>query len=73
MLILTRRIDETICIADEVRVTILGIKGNQVRLGIDAPREIAVHREEIKRRIDGEKRQSKSEEMQDVIFQDIDQ
>ncbi|MGH1372942.1 MAG: carbon storage regulator CsrA [Cellvibrionaceae bacterium] len=46
-LILTRRIGETIMVGDEVMVTILGVKGNQVRVGVNAPKEIAVHREEI--------------------------
>jgi carbon storage regulator len=47
MLILTRRIGETLMVGDEVSVTVLGIKGNQVRLGINAPKNISVHREEI--------------------------
>lgn len=51
MLILTRRVGETLMVGDEVTVTVLGVKGNQVRLGVNAPKEVAVHREEIYERI----------------------
>lgn len=51
MLILTRRVDETIVIDDDIRVTVLDVKGNQVRIGIEAPAHIAVHREEVQERI----------------------
>lgn len=54
MLILTRRVGETLMIGDEVTVTVLGVKGNQVRLGINAPKTVAVHREEIYQRIKAE-------------------
>ncbi|HIG07155.1 MAG: carbon storage regulator CsrA [Methylococcales bacterium] len=61
MLILTRRIGETLMIGDEVKVTVLGVKGNQVRIGVDAPRDVSVHREEIYDRIKEEKQQKKPE------------
>ena len=51
MLILTRRVGETVMIGNEVTVTVLGVKGNQVRVGVTAPRSVAVHREEIYERI----------------------
>jgi len=54
VLILTRRVSETVMVGDEITVTVLGVKGNQVRLGIQAPKSVAVHREEIYRRIQRE-------------------
>lgn len=62
MLILTRRIGETLMIGDDVSITVLGVKGNQVRIGIDAPKDVPVHREEIYERINSEKSNAPSKD-----------
>jgi carbon storage regulator len=60
MLILTRRVGETVMIGNDVTVTVLGVKGNQVRVGVNAPRDVAVHREEIFERIKREEHDGSS-------------
>ncbi|MDG2017886.1 MAG: carbon storage regulator CsrA [Porticoccaceae bacterium] len=60
MLILTRRVGETLVIGDDVNVTVLGVRGNQVRIGVNAPKEVAVHREEIYQRIQNENESANS-------------
>ncbi len=69
MLILTRRAGETLMIGDDVSITILGVKGNQVRIGVNAPKTVSVHREEIYQRIQREKNQQVGG---DVVFNDED-
>ncbi|WP_207062390.1 carbon storage regulator CsrA [Motiliproteus sp. SC1-56] len=61
MLILTRRVGETLMVGDDVTVTVLGVKGNQVRIGVNAPKDVSVHREEIYQRIQKEKEKSQED------------
>jgi len=70
MLILTRRVGETLMVGDEVTVTVLGVKGNQVRIGVNAPKEVAVHREEIYQRIKQEQEGSHQSEAEGVAASD---
>ena len=60
MLIMTRRVGETLMIGDDVTVTVLGVKGNQVRIGVSVPKGVAVHREEIYQRIQAEEEGAKA-------------
>jgi carbon storage regulator len=69
MLILTRRVGETVVVGDDVTVTVLGVKGNQVRWGINAPKHVAVHREEIYERIKHEGPSKSADHPQDAIEQ----
>ncbi|KGK42990.1 MULTISPECIES: carbon storage regulator CsrA [Nitrincola] len=62
MLILTRRVGETLMVGDDVTVTVLGVKGNQVRIGVNAPKDVSVHREEIYQRIQREKGEDSGKE-----------
>ena len=62
MLILTRKVGESLMIGGDVTITVLGVKGNQVRIGVDAPRDVAVHREEILNRIQGDDKADPEEE-----------
>ncbi|MDX1605645.1 MAG: carbon storage regulator CsrA [Candidatus Competibacterales bacterium] len=67
MLILTRRVGETLMIGDDVQVTVLAVKGHQIRLGIQAPRDVPVHREEIYRRIQAEKNIANTPASQEAV------
>ncbi|MBF0152653.1 MAG: carbon storage regulator CsrA [Magnetococcales bacterium] len=69
MLILTRRVGESLNIGDEIKITLLGIKGNQVRIGIDAPRHVEVHREEIYDKIKRETRKANRKMSDEVLEQ----
>lgn len=57
MLVLSRNVGETLCIGDDITVTVLGVQGNQARIGIDAPKDVQVHREEIYQLVQAEKRE----------------
>ncbi len=65
MLILTRRVGESLMVGDDITVTVLGVKGNQVRIGVNAPRDVAVHREEIYERIQDDANRPKAAGKQD--------
>lgn len=67
MLILTLRVGETLCIDDEITVTVLGVKGNQIHLGINAPKHVEVHREEIHARIQVERAKHPAEQQAETV------
>ena len=67
MLILTRRVGETLVIGDDVTITVLGVRGNQVRVGVNAPKDVAVHREEIYQRIQDENSYENNKKDDDVV------
>ena len=69
MLILTRRLNESLIVGDDVKITVLGVKGSQVRLGIEAPRDVSVHREEIYARIQAEQNGEAVPAMQEVVVE----
>ena len=66
MLILTRRISESVIIGDDITISVLGVRGGQVRLGIDAPKDVSVHREEIYQRIQQENTQQETQNKEEV-------
>lgn len=73
MLILTRRVGETIVVGDDVKITVLGVKGNQVRIGVNAPKSVSVHREEIFNRIQQEQEQGQDGEGQRPAPEEIEE
>jgi carbon storage regulator len=73
MLILTRRVGETLIVGDEVTITVLGVKGNQVRIGVNAPKDVSVHREEIYQRIQREKAAQEGSSLDERVDQISDE